>query len=209
MSLDSSLTGFGPNLELHYRIASDYHPDAHLIGSRTALKGIELFSDGIPREEPQDFEVPSRDAHLPSWVFVDSRGVLQGLLHIARRFEYCRDIIVLISGQTPEWYRQYLSDRKYTYYVAGNDQVDLRGALGILSESCGMRTILTDTGRILGNALLVEGLVSEISLLVHPVIVGEGSYPMFGDTLKDQTLRLKQAHVLDGGYVWMIYDVIA
>ncbi len=207
VSLDSSLTGFEPNMELHYRIASSYRPDVHLIGSQTVQKGIELFGDGVPPEEPRDFRVPERDAALPLWVIIDSRGLLQGLLHVCRRFEYCRDVMVLLSKQTPEAYREYLTDRNYQYLIAGTDRVDLRAALGILSESYDVRTVLTDTGRILGNALIIQGLANEISMLIHPVIVGENSYPMFGDSLKNLKLYLKQSEILEKEYIWMVYGV--
>jgi len=32
---------------------------------------------------------------------------------------------------------------------------------------------LTDTGKILGNLLIKQGFASELSLLIHPVIVGK------------------------------------
>ncbi len=207
VSLDSSLTGFEPNMELHYRIASGYRPDIHVIGSLTVQKGIELFGEGVPSEEPGDFMVPDRDTTLPLWVVIDSRGVLRGLLHICRRFEYCRDVMVLISARTPETYRAYLTERNYRYLITGIDRVDLKAALRILSESYGVKTVLTDTGRILGNAIINQGLANEISVLVHPVVVGEHSYPMFGDSLKNLKLHLKHAEVLEKEYVWIVYEV--
>jgi 2,5-diamino-6-(ribosylamino)-4(3H)-pyrimidinone 5'-phosphate reductase len=43
ISLDGSLTGFEPNMQLHYKIAGDYRADANLIGSKTVSAGIELY----------------------------------------------------------------------------------------------------------------------------------------------------------------------
>jgi len=65
VSLDCSLTGFLPDMGLHYKIAGDFKPDAHLIGSETIVKGIEMFGEGIPDEEPKDFEPAQRDSVLP------------------------------------------------------------------------------------------------------------------------------------------------
>jgi hypothetical protein len=38
VSLDGSLTDFEPNMGLHYQIAGNYPPDAHLIGSNTVFR---------------------------------------------------------------------------------------------------------------------------------------------------------------------------
>lgn len=53
VSLDGSLTNFEPNMKLHYQIARNYNPDAHLIGSNTIKIGIELYGEGIPKEEEE------------------------------------------------------------------------------------------------------------------------------------------------------------
>jgi 2,5-diamino-6-(ribosylamino)-4(3H)-pyrimidinone 5'-phosphate reductase len=207
VSLDGSLTGFEPDMALHYRIAAGYHPEATLIGSRTVEKGIELFGQGVPPEEPGDFERPGRDGSLPYWVIIDSRGALQGLLHSCRRFEYCRDVVILVSGKTPKEYLAYLEERKYRHHVAGTDHVDLKQALELLSDTYGARTLLTDTGQILGNLLLDQGLLAEISLLVHPVIVGARSYPIFGGIAKSLKLWLKHSEVFAKDQLWQVYEV--
>ena len=50
VSLDGSLTNFGPNMELHYQIAGKYNVDAHLIGSNTVIVGVELYGGDVPPE---------------------------------------------------------------------------------------------------------------------------------------------------------------
>ena len=47
------------------------------------------------------------------WVIPDTRGVLKGLLHVLRRFEYCRDVIILVSERTGADYVAYLDERDY------------------------------------------------------------------------------------------------
>ena len=60
---------------------------------------------------------------------------------------------------------------------------------------------MTDTGRILGNLLLNHGFVTEISLLVHPIIVGKNAYNMFSGVDKSINLKLHKNETLDNGYV--------
>ena len=207
VSLDGSLTGFEPNMGLHYRIAGDYKPEVHLIGSNTAKVGFELFENGVTPEEEKDFEKPKRDKSLPYWVIPDTKGILKGLLHACRRFEFCRDAVVLISETTPKDYVGYLEERNYDYYVVGKERVDLKKSLELLSTEFKAKKVLTDTGRILGNLLLEQGLVDEISLLVHPVIMGEKSYNIFGNISHDPKLKLLKQERLDKGLVWLVYRV--
>ena len=207
VSLDGSLTDFQPNMALHYQIAGGFEADAHLIGSNTAKVGVKLFSDGIPKEEKGDFVKPKRDENLPYWVMIDSKGVLNGILHVCRRFEYTRDIIVMISEQTPKEYIDYLKERNYDYCIAGKSRVDLKKALEILSTNYAVKKVLTDTGRILNDLLLNQGLVSEISLLIHPIIVGKNAYPMFSEVNKALNITLEQEELHDKGYVWLLYKV--
>jgi 2,5-diamino-6-(ribosylamino)-4(3H)-pyrimidinone 5'-phosphate reductase len=205
ISLDGSLTGFEPNMGLHYHIAAKYKPDAHMIGSNTAKTGLALFGDGDKSEEESDFSKPSKDNSLPYWVIPDTRGILLGLLHNFRRFEFCRDVVVLISKKTPERYVKYLKERHYDYHVVGAKHVDVRTSLELLSMRYRMKTILADTGRILSNLLLDQGLADEISLLVHPVIVGESSYNIFGNTHGSAGWKLVRCEKLEKDYVWMVF----
>ena len=122
ISLDGSLTGFEPNMELHYRIAGEYEPNVHLIGSNTIEAGIEFYGEGVPPEEEIDFMKPERDGSLPFWVIPDT----------CRSFEFCRDVIVLVSEGTPEEYLEHLRERDYTFHVVGEDHVDLHKALLLL-----------------------------------------------------------------------------
>jgi len=205
ISLDGSLTCFEPNMELHYRIAGDYEPNAHLIGSNTIKAGIELYGEGVPPEEEKDFKKPERDKNLPYWVIPDTKGKLKGLLHTCRRFEFCRDVIVLVSETTTEEYLKHLRERNYTYHIAGKKHVDLEKTLEVLSSDYKVKRVLTDTGRILGNLLLERGFVSELSLLVHPVIVGKESYNIFANINKNIGLKLHKKEFFPRGHVWLVY----
>ncbi len=207
VSLDGSLTNFEPDMGLHYRIAAGYKPGAHLIGSNTIKAGLELYGEGVQKEEEQDFQKPERSPSLPYWVIVDGKGSLKGVLHTCRRFEYCRDVIIVGCKATPADYIDHLRERSYGYHSIGEDRVDLEGALRLVRSEYGVKNVLTDTGRILGNLLLERGLASELSLLVHPVIVGEKAYPIFGGMHGSLALRLVKKETFPRGLVWLVYRI--
>ena len=209
VSLDGSLTNFEPNMELHYQIAGKYNAEARLIGSNTVKVGVELYGGGVPPEENSDFRKPERDDNLPYWFIPDTKGILKGLLHTCRRFEFCRDVVVLLSEETPAEYVKHLEERNYDYHIVGKKHVDLERMLELLSTEYGVKTVLADTGRILGNLLLNQGLVNEISLLIHPVVVGTTSYNMFSLANKNIKMKLCKSETLAKNYVWLVYALEA
>jgi len=208
ITLDGSLTGFMPDMELHYRLAGNFSADATLIGSATVITGQEMFGEGsIPPEEPGDFLEPVRSHNLPWWIIVDSGGKLRGMLHTCRRFEYCRDLILLVSDATPTDYLMHLDERKIRYIKTGSQKADMKSALSILNIEYGIKRIMTDTGQVLGNLLLNEGLVDEISLLIHPLIKGDESYPVFKSVSSEIVLKLLNEEKFENGCVWLNYKL--
>jgi len=207
ISLDGSLLNFEVNMGVHYQIAGNYKPDAHLIGSTTVKAGFEMFG-APPPEEENDFKKPEKSKSLPYWVVVDSKGILKNTLHSLRRFEFCKDVIVLISKETPKDYVEYLKKRDYYYHIAGKKQVELKEALKLLLKKYKIKTILTDTGSALSNILLNQGLIKEISLLVHPVIVGKKSENIFKSVDGNIKLKMDKYKVLDKDYVWLVYKTV-
>ena len=211
VSLDGSFTDFDVNMELHYQIASRYGADANLIGSNTIKTGIEIYGGEIPLENEADFTKPDRDATLPYWIIADTKGITQGLLHTCRSFEFCKDVIVLISQQTSEDYINYLNERHYDYLVCVNEHVDYEKALSSLNAKYGIKTILIDSGPTLNGVLLSKGLIDEISLLVSPVLVGGKSAKLLAHLnlgSQNVNLELLTCENLDKELVLIRYKVL-
>jgi 2,5-diamino-6-(ribosylamino)-4(3H)-pyrimidinone 5'-phosphate reductase len=78
----------------------------------------------------------------------------------------------------------------------------------LLADDYAVKTILTDTGSTLGGVLLNQGLVKEISLLVHPVIVGQEAHYIFRNVSSHIELKRDKCEVLDDGYLWLVYKVV-
>ena len=211
VSLDGSFTDFDVNMELHYQIAGKCEADAHLIGSNTIKTGIDIYGGEIPPEKEADFTKPDRDPALPYWIIVDTKGITRGLLHTCRSFEFCKDVIVLISRQTSKDYIDYLNERNYDYLVCGNEHVDYEKAFNILNTKYGIKTILVDSGPTLNGLLLGRGLIDEISLLVFPFLVGTKSDKLLAHInleIQNVNLELLTCEDLDKGHVLLRYKVL-
>ena len=206
ISIDGSLINFEVNMALHYKIAGSFNAEMHLVGSNTAKMGIDLFLKEIPQETKYDFKKPNKEGIL--WVIPDTTGKMKGLLHILRQSEYCKDVIILISEKTPKEYVRYLKERDYDYYIVGENKCNLKQALKILNEKYNVKIILTDTGTILSNLLIKQGLVSEISLLIHPILVGKKAYNMFAYLEENLKLELVGKKSFEKGYVWNLYRML-
>ena len=211
ISIDGSTTGFEANIVIHYKILSSYQPDAMIVGSNTAKTGTQFFCDKIPPEDESDFlkpEIQSDDSRA-YWLIADSRGALEGLLHVSRRSEYCKDVIVLVSERTPDPYINYLKERNYDFIRAGADRVDIRQALEIANETYGFKLVISDSGGMLNSILLEHGLVEEISLVLNPEITGKSGTNLFRNLEKSGTqLELIKDEIVEKKYVHLMYRVL-
>ena len=55
--------------------------------------------------------------------------------------------------------------------------------------------------------MINKGLVDEISLLVHPVIVGEKQYALFSDISKNIEIELINLEKYSDSKIWVTYKV--
>jgi 2,5-diamino-6-(ribosylamino)-4(3H)-pyrimidinone 5'-phosphate reductase len=211
ISIDGSTTGFEANVIIHYKILSSFQPDAMIVGSNTAKTGTQFFCDKIPPEEESDFLKPEiqPDDTRAHWLIADSRGVLEGLLHVFRRSEYCKNVIVLVSERTPKPYINYLKERNYDFILAGADRVDIRQALEIANERYGFELVVSDSGGLLNSILLEHGLVEEISLILNPEIAGKNGTNLFRNLEKSGVqLELLRDEIVEKKYVHLMYLVL-
>lgn len=82
------------------------------------------------------------------------------------------DVLVLVCRSTPPDYLGYLRSRGICYLVAGEDRVDLAGAITAMGEELGVACVLSTAGGGLNGALLRAGLLDELFLTLSPALVG-------------------------------------
>lgn len=206
ISLDGCLSGFAPDLGQYYGVVSTWREDATLVGSETILTAPEGTS-ADPDDEPP---LPSPGDNRPLLVVADSRGRVR-CWQVLRNAGYWRDMVALCSRSTPRTHTDWLRSRRVHTIIAGEIRVDLPAALRELAERFDVHTIRVDSGGTLNGSLLREGLVSEISVVIHPCIVGRAEHAILvqGALPVPAGLRLLDMQTLPGGLVWLRYEIAA
>jgi len=204
--------------ELMDWVKSTHHPQLFLEGSGTFVRKDKKPDDlpsfhGSIEQLYEDFLPGSvlKDPGLKGWgAVVDSKGMCRNLL--AWVDEEIHGLI-LVANQTPPEYLADLQRRNYPYLVAGEERVNLPLALKKFSTQMGVTCICSAGGGKINGALLREGLVDEINILVCPVVIGGMGTPSLFDSpgLKpdDWPTKLKLISVKDfeEGHVWLRYEV--
>ncbi len=214
-SLDGRITGFPADLELYYGLAAEWNADAILFGSETVLAAArDNPALEIPAEHEEKFRPPKGEPDpRPLLVIADSRGRVR-CWDAIRKWPYMRDVLALCSGSTPQEYLMYLAERKIGTIVAGKGRIDMRAALEDLNRDYGVKIVRADSGGTLNSVLLKTGLVTEVSVLIHPCLAGGRSEPTMFEPLKaglpDGQVRLNLSHteVMGNGIIWARYRVL-
>jgi 2,5-diamino-6-(ribosylamino)-4(3H)-pyrimidinone 5'-phosphate reductase len=183
-----------------------FHPDAIIVGSITALSGMEEFMSRIPKERQVDFRRP-KDNGQPLWVIPDSSGRLMGKLHALRQSGYCSDVCILLSQNTKGSYEEYLQDREYSHYKCGISKVNLKRGIEWVTKVKKIKTFVVDSGPNLTGLMLSQGLIDQISLIITPVLAGNREGRMFSEIVKGINLTLIQEKKLKGGVLHLQYSV--
>ncbi|MDD1750751.1 MAG: RibD family protein [Methanothrix sp.] len=228
VSLDGRIDGFPIDLFQYYELIATWKEDATLAGSHTFLKA----NSDSPPEDESAFLPPRIDPGDSRALLAipDSRGRIR-TWHYLRSLPYWRGFVALCSQSTPQEYLDYLKERHIDYIIAGQDHVDLRAALQELHSRYGVKVVRVDAGGTLNGQLLRQGLVSEVSLLLYPSLVGgERQSSIFrAPDLQDIaataatastaatdlltgpedviSLKLMQMERLKGDVIWLRYEV--
>jgi 2,5-diamino-6-(ribosylamino)-4(3H)-pyrimidinone 5'-phosphate reductase len=220
VSLDGRIDGFPIDLFQYYERIATWKEDATLAGSETFLKA----ASEAPPEDESAFLPPKIDPNDSRALLAipDSRGRIR-TWHYLRSLPYWRHFVALCSESTPQEYLHYLKERHIDYIIAGQDHVDLRVALEELNSRFGVKVVRVDAGGTLNGQLLRQELVNEVSLLIHPSLVGgekpssifrAPDLPAIAATANPVnglegviSLKLLNMERLTGDVIWLRYEV--
>jgi 2,5-diamino-6-(ribosylamino)-4(3H)-pyrimidinone 5'-phosphate reductase len=213
MSLDGRITNFPADLDLYYSVAARWNPDAILFGSETVLAAVQNNpSLDVPQEHEERFTPPEKAVTdpRPLLVIADSRGRVR-CWDAIRKWPYMRGLLAICSSSTPQEYLSYLSEKQIGTIIAGDEKINMCSAFEALNARYGVKVVRVDSGGTLNSVLLNYGLVSEVSVLIHPFLTGGKPDPTIFDPLKagisalSVPLKLHHYEVLQQGIIWARY----
>jgi 2,5-diamino-6-(ribosylamino)-4(3H)-pyrimidinone 5'-phosphate reductase len=195
VSLDGATTGFAPDVGRFYDLARTWNEDVTLTGADTILAQEQALASA-PRPGPV--------AGGPLLAVVDGRGRVRAW-DALRDVGHWSAVLALYCAATPPR----PAGHPVEELVTGVDRVDLGWALTELGRRDGVRTVRVDSGGALNGALLAAGLLDEVSLLVHPWLVGRPDQPRwYGPAAAPGgALDLISAESQDGGLLWLRYRI--
>lgn len=113
--------------------------------------------------------------------------------------------LVGVTGTTPPGYLRLLEERGVEAVPCGEESTDLHLFLAGL-EAKGVRSVVCEGGGTLNRALLDQGLVGSIHLLLLPVVLDAGSVNLFEGPGPPVPLRLEEVERI-GDYLALRYSI--
>ena len=192
VSVDGAIDGFDPDVGRYYELASSWEEDVTLAGADTILAQEPALA-GAPRPGPA--------ADGPLLAVVDGRRRVSEW-EALRECGHWSDVLALRGDEGP-------GDEAVRVLSTGGERVDLRVALRALYEQEEARVVRVDSGGSLNGALLMAGLVDELSLLVHPCFAGEAGTRRWHGNASGPPRQLEPvaAERLEDGLLWLRYRI--
>lgn len=122
------------------------------------------------------------------------------------------NILVILGGNATTDYLAALEEKGISYLVA-DDISNLRKVLTAVNHHFNVKTISLQGGGIIDGAMLAQGLINELSLVIYPGIDGLTTAPSIFEYLgysderpaKGQALELLSVEQKPHGIVWLRY----
>ena len=217
VSLDGKVTGehlvrsnHSPASEVYYEINRNYKADAYACG-RVTMEGS--FTGGWypdlskfePAYSPMDYLVDDVTGFYA--VAFDPHGRLgwkyDRIIDVDEDPGYDKaQIIEVLTHDIDLRYLTYLQSKGIPYIFAGDIEMDVEEALFKLRSYFGIKTLLLEGGSILNGAFQRAGVIDELSLVVDPVIGGEGKPLCMDSKVEEYCLVDLKNH---DGILWLNY----
>ena len=120
-------------------------------------------------------------------------------------------VVAVLSERVSDDYLAFLRERGVSYILAGAPEVDLTAAVEKIGQRFGVKTLMLEGGGRINAAMLREGLIDEVSLLIVPVADGRiGTAALFDADNEDGApgrLTLDSVERRADDVVWLRYRV--
>jgi hypothetical protein len=120
-------------------------------------------------------------------------------------------VVSILSNRVSDKYLAFLRDRRVSYILAGETDIDLAIALNKIGKIFGVKTLMLEGGGKINGGVLRAGLIDELSLLIAPVADGRVGLPSLFDIVDTDAspvqLRLEHVDQRAANIVWLRYRI--
>lgn len=200
----------GELLKVYSAIGRELNTDAWMFGKNT-LRAVFPYKfgvtgHGINPDTPTVFVGERRSARM--FIACDPEGDIYFTSPTLRG----DNMLVIVGRNITEEYLAHLRELGISYVII-RDATNLREGLEAVGREFGIRCVSVQGGGILNGALLAEGLVDELSLVIYPGIDGLSGVPSIFEYIGSatdrpaagQSLQLLSAEQREHGVMWLRY----
>ena len=198
-------------LQVYASIGRELGTDAWMFGKNTLCAMFpEKFEDGeaaVTPDEPAVFIGERRSERM--FIVADPEADIRFTSPVLRD----DNILVIVGRNAGSNYLSHLRGNHISYLIV-NDATNLREGLEAVGREFGIRSVSVQGGGILNGALLADGLIDELSLVIYPGIDGLSGVPstfeyVGGKTdcpARGQHLQLLSLAGREHGVIWLRYQ---
>ena len=205
--IDCAMTAQLKGVDEYYKTLEELNVSTTLSGRVTAQLEMALPGAFVSKSK----EVYAREGFSKKKdatgyeIIVDTRGTLLW----NDDSQYDKPHLIIVGEQVNKEYLDYLDSKNISWIVCGQEKIDLRRAVEILSEHFGVKRMAVVGGSAINTSFLAAGLLDEISILIGAGIDGRQGMPGVFDGFpagKSVTpLKLEKIKAFDDGAVWIRY----
>jgi 2,5-diamino-6-(ribosylamino)-4(3H)-pyrimidinone 5'-phosphate reductase len=193
-SLDGKIKGFETNKNIYKEIKSHINSDAFVMDVETFKTCYNTILESSSKK---------------LLVLPDNLGKLSR--DILLEISSSRKVLVLCSRSTPQNYLNFLEENYINYMIVGYDEVNMATAFEELNTQFGVKSIAVHADGNLNGNLMADDLVEEISVFMHPTLVGTNNNSMYiPNNAENQKLdlRLIEMKTMENEVVYLNYRIM-
>jgi 2,5-diamino-6-(ribosylamino)-4(3H)-pyrimidinone 5'-phosphate reductase len=196
MSLDGRINGFKINQNVYKHIKSHLSTDALVMDFDTFIIRHDIFEG-------------TSDNSKQLMVVSDSRGDIpyKILIEVSKSMK----VLVLCTRSTPPDYLNFLEENFINYMIVGYDEVNMATAFEELNIHFGVRNIAVHADGVLNGKLIADDLVEELSVFIHPTVVGANNDLMYIPDINENQnldLRLIEMKEMENEIIYLKYRIM-
>lgn len=221
VSLDGKITSgsgvdiFDDYFQLYTDTEDSYNANSWLCGRVT----MEMFASKHQAELPADASNLTDDDHIVEPVSeyyffgIDTRGVLRwdsNTINMSNITEPV-NLVIIVTQSTPKAYLQYLHQKRISYIVAGEKQIDFELLFTKIKTKFKITKLLLEGGGLLNGSVLKDGFIDELSLILTPFVVNNSKAPSLFELRDSKELKLThfkliEVKELERSGLWLRYN---